>query len=119
MEGGATHFDVSIPKACGVVCPGGYVEDVKPIRAAAGDLLGVELPAGIEEFDGDGVVSGDAPLAIAQHEGEVERVARSPDAALAVDEALEPAHGLLAAHVEAAEHVLFALHEAQVALLLA
>ena len=118
MEGGTAHLDVGVPNSCGVIGFRRHLEGVEPVGALRGDEFGVELSLGVIDFQSDGVSVGNPLLPVFQHKGDVQRVARTPDASFAVDEAFQPLLYLLAAHVEPADRLLFAVHHADVCLLL-
>ena len=78
----------------------GDVERVEAVDRLGARQAAHELAARVHEVEAHRVVGGQALRRVEQHEGQVHRVARAPDAALAVEEALEALRRPRAGHVE-------------------
>ncbi len=102
LEGQAADEDAGPPVARRGRLFGGDAKSVegldRPLRSEGPG----ELALGRVELQGDGMALGQDPVPVEQGEGQVEGVARPPDAALAVEDALDALLRRLAADVEMA-----------------
>ena len=89
MESGAAHLDIGVPPAGGILGRSGDREGVETVLAG-GNHPGIELSFRGIEFQGGRVTLRNALHLVGEDHRDVEGVAGTPDAALAVDEALAP-----------------------------
>ena len=88
-EGDTADIDVDVPSACRGVELGRKVKSVEAEFAFRLCRAEVELAEGGVELQDDRVACGEHTVAIVQHKAEVQGIARTPYAAVAVDKAFD------------------------------
>ncbi len=88
-KGDAAYIHVDIPRACRCIGFSRHIENIKSCFTFCLCLAQVELAERIVKFHDDRMISWEHPAAVVQHKAEMQRVARTPYTAVAVDEALD------------------------------
>ncbi len=112
----ATHQRQRVPVAGGRIGRGLELEGIELSHRLRIRQRLHQLTARIAQFDRDRVVRRQGMCPVLQREREIDRVARTPDAAVAVEISLETRDHGFAAHVEVAHGQRHAVRHAQVAL---
>ena len=114
VEGRAAHFDIGVPPAGGILGRSGDGEGVEAVPSRRRHP-GIELALGRIELQDGRMAFRDALHLVGEDHRDMEGVTRTPDAALAVDKALEALGDGLSAHIEATHGFLVTVGEPEVA----
>ena len=101
-DGACAHLETGLPHAGFIGHIGRHGEAVDVVHRLAVHLLGIEATCGVHHLEDDGVVSGDGRIQIVEHEVELQLIARTPHAAVAVGEGGDALFDGLASDIEAA-----------------
>ena len=114
MEGGPTDFDVCVPETGRIFGQGRNVEGVETVGRRTG-LAAVELALRGVKFQGCRVRCREIGALVLQDHRDVQGIAGTPDAALTVDETLQPFFDLFPADIESAQTLFFTIRDFEIA----